>query len=88
VERKIVGDTASTLNVLQANIGVLNKDSLTNTSSTAVSGVDTTTVANVAVSRDNTFASSFNLIGKGAEVNTSGEWKKATIIDRETEFLY
>lgn len=29
-----------------------------------------------------------NVIGKGAEVKTKGEWEKATIIDKETEFLY
>jgi hypothetical protein len=28
------------------------------------------------------------LIGKSAEVNTKGDWEKATIIDKETEFLY
>ncbi len=36
----------------------------------------------------NTATAVRNVIGKSAEVNTKGEWEKATIIDKETEFLY
>jgi hypothetical protein len=44
---------------------------------------DTTKISNV-----NTLATTRDVTGKTAEVNSKGEWEKVTIIDKETEFLY
>ncbi|GEO09269.1 hypothetical protein [Segetibacter aerophilus] len=79
--------TPDTLNISKAIIDKEKKDTQINTSNTTAASSDSM-VANLALIKNNTSTSNVNLIGKSAEVNTKGEWEKATIIDKETEFLY
>jgi hypothetical protein len=83
VNNEKITDTSSTLN---ANAGAVKKDAVTNAPNATVNSDDATTAPQPDIESNKSAVS--NLIGKSAEVNTKGDWEKATIIDKETEFLY
>ena len=87
VNKEKVSDTSSVPSTPVAQSIVTHNDPVVSTTNATN---NTTPIENEgrALLKNTASATDKNVIGKSAEVNTKGEWEKATIIDKETEFLY